>query len=92
MAEVAIEVRVTGRVQGVYFRYYTREQALAEGICGWVRNLPDGNVAAWLQGDPGAVERVHSWLHSGSPQAQVIEVKAESRTPDPDLSEFEIRR
>lgn len=92
MAELAIEVRVTGLVQGVSFRYYTREEALAQGLRGWVRNLPDGSVAAWLQGEAGAVDQVRGWLLNGPPQARVIEVKVEPRTPDPALGEFEIRR
>ncbi|GGO75733.1 acylphosphatase [Marinobacterium nitratireducens] len=91
MAEVAFEVLVTGRVQGVWFRQSTCDQARVEGVLGWVRNLPDGNVAAWLQGEDAAVERLHDWLHSGPPQARVDEVRAQARRPDPDLESFEIR-
>ena len=68
MAEVARHVRVTGRVQGVFFRAWAQGQARELGVSGWIRNCPDGSVEAHLGGEedcvaandradaPGAVE------------------------------------
>ena len=58
MGEVARHVRVTGRVQGVFYRAWTREQAHALGVHGWVRNCPDGSVEAHAEGDEQAVEEL----------------------------------
>ena len=48
---VARRYVVSGRVQGVGFRYFTQDTALHEGVTGWVRNLPDGRVEALVEGD-----------------------------------------
>jgi acylphosphatase len=67
-------VLVSGLVQGVYFRDTCRRTALAEGIAGWVRNLPDGRVEAVFEGDPDRVERLVRWMHTGPAHAQVSSV------------------
>jgi len=90
MSDVARHVRVTGRVQGVFFRAWTAEQAKILGVCGWVRNAPDGSVEAHLQGDKWAVQRMIKLLHRGPPSAEVDQVVVE----DSDLGaalEFEVR-
>jgi acylphosphatase len=65
-------LRVTGRVQGVGFRYGLREEAQRLGIAGWVRNRRDGSVEALLQGPVPAVEQVIAWARRGPPLAQVV--------------------
>lgn len=65
---------VTGDVQGVGFRYATRERARVVGVAGWVRNLPDGSVEVEAEGDPGAVERMLAWLDRGPRGARVTSV------------------
>ena len=55
---VARRYVITGRVQGVGFRYFTQDAALREGFTGWVRNLPDGRVEALVEGEAEAVTRV----------------------------------
>ncbi len=87
----AAQVRVVGRVQGVSFRYYTRQQALQEGLHGWVRNLANGDVQVWLQGEAGAVARMLQWLHQGPPSARVDLVEISACDPDPGFGTFEIR-
>ena len=91
MREIARSVSVTGRVQGVWFRGWTQETALARGLRGWVRNEADGSVAALLIGQEEAVAGMVRAFHSGPPSAQVRQVKVEA-TDVPELPEgFEVR-
>ena len=90
MSHVARHVTITGRVQGVFFRAWTAEQARALGVNGWVRNAPDGSVEAHLQGDRWAVQRLIELLHRGPPSAVVNEVVEEAADLGPNL-EFEVR-
>ncbi|MCA1662638.1 MAG: acylphosphatase, partial [Novosphingobium sp.] len=76
-APIARRVRITGSVQGVFFRAWAAEQAEAVGVAGWVRNCPDGSVEAWLQGDAGAVAALIAALHRGPPSASVERVEVE---------------
>lgn len=70
-----IHVLVTGRVQGVFFRAYTKEKADELGLGGWVRNLADGRVEACLEGEVAAVAEMLDWLAlEGSPHAVVTDV------------------
>ncbi len=62
---------VSGRVQGVAFRWYTRDRALELGLTGWVRNLADGRVEAWIEGEDEAVEEMRHWLETGPSHAHV---------------------
>jgi acylphosphatase len=74
-------VLVSGRVQGVGFRWYTVEQARGLGLQGWVRNLPDGRVEAWIQGEPSAVEAMLDWLGHGPSHAVVDGLERQAETP-----------
>ena len=67
--------RITGRVQGVYFRHSTRVEAERLGLAGSARNLPDGSVEVVAHGHPAAVETLRQWLHRGPPRAQVAAVE-----------------
>ena len=60
-----VRVRVSGQVQGVFFRVSTREAAQRSGVTGWVRNLPDGDVEAEVQGPAPAVESVLAHCRQG---------------------------
>jgi acylphosphatase len=75
MADPARRVRVTGRVQGVFFRAWTEQQARELGVKGWVRNAADGSVEAHLQGDEAAVKALIDRLHAGPPSAEVEAVE-----------------
>ena len=88
---IARRVRVTGRVQGVFFRAWTAEQAEALGVAGWVRNRAEGGVEALLQGEAKAVEALIEALHRGPPSARVERVEVEDAAPEP-LSGFAVRR
>jgi len=66
--------RVTGKVQGVYFRHSTRIEAGRLGLHGVARNLPDGAVEVIVLGPPAAVESLREWLHRGPQMARVAAV------------------
>ncbi len=70
-SDTILIVRVTGRVQGVAFRAWTRGQAERLGLRGWVRNEADGAVAALLIGERDAVDRMVRAMHEGPPAARV---------------------
>ena len=75
MAQVARHVSVTGRVQGVFFRAWMREQAAELGVTGWVRNCPDGRVDSHVEGEQAAVEQIVERLRRGPPAARVEDVR-----------------
>jgi acylphosphatase len=87
---VARRVRVTGLVQGVFFRAWTRDQARELGVAGWVRNCADGSVEAHVEGEAGAVEELVNLLRDGPPGARVDHVEVETADPE-GLSTFEVR-
>ena len=75
MAEnVRVHVLIEGRVQGVFFRASTRDEARARGLSGWVRNLADGRVEAVFEGDKAVVENMLAWCRKGPPYAYVDQV------------------
>jgi acylphosphatase len=71
---------VAGRVQGVFFRACTREQAQRLGLTGYARNLADGRVEVLACGEPDAVAHLREWLRNGPPNADVTGVACEPRT------------
>ena len=81
---------VSGRVQGVFFRAWTREQAESLGLGGWVRNRPDGTVEVLAQGDPDKLAQLEGRLHEG-PAAGVSSVEREEAADPPDREGFQIR-
>lgn len=74
-SKVRAHVVVTGRVQGVYFRYATREEANMRGVKGWVRNLREGGVEAVFEGEKTKVDELLDFCHYGPPEAKVSSVK-----------------
>lgn len=73
-----LQLRISGRVQGVGFRDALRRAAQANGINGWVRNRRDGTVEAVVQGRPEAVEKILAWARRGPPAARVSDVSAQA--------------
>lgn len=90
MAKVRAHVIISGKVQGVYFRAETREQALSLGVAGWVRNRPDGNVEGIFEGDRDLVEKLIDWCRQGPPKAVVVDVNIDWEDYRGDLGRFEI--
>jgi len=69
---IAVHVRVSGRVQGVFYRAFTRDQALALGVKGWVRNIPGGGVEAVLEGERKPVGELLKAMKSGPVGAIIL--------------------
>lgn len=84
----AVHVFVWGRVQGVFFRQACRRAARNLDLVGWVRNLADGRVEVWAQGDEESVEDLVEWLWQGPPDAVVVGVESEAVEPDGRLQDF----
>lgn len=84
VSTVRAHVFISGRVQGVDFRYTIKTKADALGLTGWVRNLLDGRVEAIFEGEEDAVRQAIHWCQVGTPSASVdqIEVTYESMTED----------
>ncbi|MCC5899648.1 MAG: acylphosphatase [Phormidium sp. BM_Day4_Bin.17] len=86
----AIRVLISGRVQGVGFRYSTQQKAQELGISGWVRNRRNGAVEAVFEGAPTSVQTAVAWCHHGPPTAEVTHVET-FREATQDLCRFDIR-
>lgn len=87
----AFFLRIHGRVQGVWFRASTQNEARACGVSGWVKNAPDGSVEAHVQGDEAAVEQLVQWCHQGPPGARVDRVEITPAHLDTDVKSFTIK-
>jgi acylphosphatase len=81
---------VSGRVQGVGFRWATQAKALELGLNGWVRNLPDGCVEAEFEGAPAALDAMESWCWQGPRMALVDSVKAARESGPPKHTGFRV--
>jgi acylphosphatase len=86
----AVSVRVTGRVQGVAFRWYAVQEAERLGVTGWIRNEPDESVAGYFEGPSDAVDALVDWCRHGPSYASVRDV-AVTGTPPTGADEFAIR-
>jgi acylphosphatase len=87
---VAVRAFVSGRVQGVGFREACRRAARQAGVGGWVRNMADGRVEAWFEGDRDAVDRVLAWCGHGPSWAAVSGVEIHDE-PARGAEGFEVR-
>ncbi|HTM04862.1 MAG TPA: acylphosphatase [Vicinamibacterales bacterium] len=83
---------ISGRVQGVGFRWFAKDVADREGVTGWVTNLSDGRVEAFVEGDAEAVARVERHLHDGPPGARVQHVNAITEEPGGAYHDFSITK
>jgi acylphosphatase len=88
---VARRYLISGRVQGVGFRYFAQAAAEREGLAGWVRNLPDGRVEAVAEGEAEAVDRFGGLLRSGPRHSHVDDVEVVAVPPAVNSSGFSIR-
>ncbi|MDR0526428.1 MAG: acylphosphatase [Spirochaetaceae bacterium] len=87
----ALHARITGRVQGVAFRYYAQSEAARLGVTGWIRNSEDGSVEVWAEGIEENVINFLDWLHKGSPHARVDKVRSDICPPQKTYKSFSIQ-
>jgi acylphosphatase len=94
MSRITRRFRIVGKVQGVYFRHSTRNEAVRRGIAGYAENLPDASVEVLAHGSVEAVAELMRWLHRGPPSARVDQVIELTVEAEPDLGAdpaFEVR-
>ena len=89
---IARRYLVSGRVQGVGFRYFVHAAAIREGVTGYVRNMPDGRVEALVEGDEEAVTRVERAIRSGPGGARVEDVDVDVLEPAGAHRSFRVTR
>jgi acylphosphatase len=89
--QIRAHVFISGRVQGVGYRFATVDTATQLGLNGWVRNLPDGRVEAVFEGAREVVEEMVRWCYQGPPAAVVKDVVVNYEEPE-GLRRFEVRR
>ena len=85
------KIRVKGKVQGVFYRKFTKEKADQLQVTGWVRNEPDGSVYVEAEGNEGQLKEFAAWCRQGPPDAMVGEVNVEEGSVQY-YPIFEIRR
>jgi len=87
---IRVHLLISGRVQGVYFRKHTKDISLQNNVCGWAKNLVNGDVECILEGVKSNVDKVIIWCHQGPPNSRVdnVEIKNEKFTGD--FTDFKI--
>ena len=90
MTQKRATVCFSGRVQGVWFRAYTKQQADRYHVCGWVRNRPDGSVEALFEGVESTVKNLIAICQTGPPSARVEEAQIKWQSATGEFSRFEI--
>lgn len=88
---IRAHVFISGRVQGVGYRYFTQQEASRRSLQGWVRNLSDGRVEAVFEGNPNQVKYMISWCHHGPKSAEPTDVIVAYEEPE-GLQSFNILR
>ena len=87
---ICVRSLISGRVQGVGYRYSTQQKAVTLGLTGWVRNLPDGRVEAVVEGKTAQVNSLVEWFQGG-PRAAYVEAVSTEEEPLQNFEGFEIR-
>ncbi len=88
---VQYEIKISGRVQGVGFRYYTQKQARAFELNGWVKNTVDGGVLVMVQGEEAVIKTFIDYLWIGPTLSQVRNVTAAQMQVIQEFTNFEVR-
>ncbi len=91
MADVALQARIQGRVQGVGFRHFVLEKAQRLDLVGYVQNLADGDVAVFAEGDEEDLKKLEKFLNRGPFMARVTQVKTEWKEAEGNFSTFEVK-
>ena len=87
-----VHLKISGRVQGVYYRASALQEAQSLGLTGWVMNCADGSVEALAEGEKQKLERLIAWCHQGPEGARVSQVEVRWATAQQNLRGFVIRR
>ena len=90
MALIGRKLRLFGRVQGVFFRQWSIDQARALGVAGWVRNRPDGSLEAHLEGEEAAVQQMAERMRRGPERARVDDFMIDVAPPE-DFVDFSVK-
>jgi len=85
-----VHVVISGLVQGVFFRHYTRKYAIQYDLTGWVNNRLDGRVEAVFEGDEQNIQLMLDWCHSGPPSAKISGVQITREVPTNSFPDFRI--
>ena len=88
----SVSMRVSGRVQGVAYRAWARDQAEELGLVGWVRNEDDGSVSAYIAGPAKLVDEMIARMRRGPRAASVADIVVRDVSPDPAMRGFRITR
>jgi acylphosphatase len=91
-SQARIRLIVKGRVQGVYFRASTVQQARHLGLTGWVMNRQDGSVELVAEGRSDGIEELIAWCRQGPPGARVDEIDLQSQEFRGEFTEFRIKQ
>jgi acylphosphatase len=86
-----VELRIRGRVQGVFYRASTHHQARMLGLSGYVENLDDGSVGVVAEGEESAIERLIAWCRVGPPSARVARIDVTRAPASGEFTDFEVR-
>jgi acylphosphatase len=86
-----LKLIISGRVQGVCYRWFTRDTAVELGLTGWVRNLPDGTVEAVVEGEKEKLEQLLGWCKQGPDLARVTDIQADWEKATGEFQDFSIR-
>jgi acylphosphatase len=86
-----MHLRISGYVQGVFFRMHTQQTAISMGLVGWVRNSEDGGVEVMAEGEPEKLQKLLAWCRKGPPSAHVSNVAEEWGPASGDFTQFSIR-
>lgn len=92
MSKVRAEIKIQGRVQGVFYRQSTMETANRLGLTGWARNSRDGSVEAVFEGEKAAIDQAIEWCRQGPPAARVTDVSVDWQDFVGEYTVFGIRR
>ena len=91
MENARISLEISGVVQGVFYRLYTKRKADEIGVTGWVKNLPRGSVKIVAEGPNEKLTKFIKWCWDGSPSAQVSDIRVEWQDYEGEYSIFKIR-
>jgi len=90
MENIRVGLIIEGRVQGVWFRESTRKEAARLGVCGWVRNRPDGTVEVLAEGPESEVRKLVAWCHHGPTSARVTRVEERAEVFQGEFTDFDV--